>query len=438
MNEILLIERVEEELNIPEVINKVIKNLGGIETVFKDFNKIIIKPNFVLSRSYKSGTTTNLKIIESVIDAVQKAGKEAIVMESSGWGYSLHSNPIIIGFRKILKDRGVKFIDPLSAEMEKIPVKNGFLHKTVKVPRILKECGIINLPKIKMHELTQITGAMKNLYGILDKTDRFLGHTKGLHESIADLNSVVKPQMHIADGIWIMEGNGPALGKPVKANLIFASNDPVYLDYAISKFLSTDPHSVKHLALALNGRNFNLPQNMPTPLNLQKPNRSRLYLSIVNFAFWLNRHFSYPLLKADILPLRDRILRQHPNTCACELDPKDCKNCGSFCVFDNFDKEKGKVKDYSLCKACHWCTVAETCSKNKVKEKLVFYPRGVVEFFGSLFRRFPKFNKITNPAGADFCPTDAVTVSNNVAVLNKSKCLKCDICSAAKKMELPK
>ena len=111
MKEKLIIEKLKEESDIPKVVNKIIKDLGRIKQTFKDFDKIIIKPNFVLSRSSRSGTTTNLKIIDTVIDAVQAAGKEAIVMESSGWGYSLHNNPLIIGFQRVCREKGVKFME---------------------------------------------------------------------------------------------------------------------------------------------------------------------------------------------------------------------------------------------------------------------------------------------------------------------------------------
>ena len=72
---------------------------------------------------------------------------------------------------------------------------------------------------------------MKNLMGVIQ--DRNTLHAIGLHQSIADLNSTVKPQLTVVDAIRILMANGPtggSLDDVKQLDTIIASADVVAAD----------------------------------------------------------------------------------------------------------------------------------------------------------------------------------------------------------------
>src|SRR5699024_6080253 len=109
--------------------------------------------------------------------------------------------------------------------------------------------ALINLCKMKTHQLERITGAVKNMYGCIYGFYKAKGHTQyqdahSFTRRLVDLNTYVKPRLHIMDGIVAMEGNGPGSGEPVPMNVILMSRDPVALDSVFCHLIHLDPRLV--------------------------------------------------------------------------------------------------------------------------------------------------------------------------------------------------
>lgn len=109
--------------------------------------------------------------------------------------------------------------------------------------------AIINLCKMKTHQLERITGAMKNTFGCVYGFNKGASHARFPNADvfgrmIADLNRLVRPRLHIMDGIMAMEGNGPQSGDPTPMYVILASTDPVALDTVFCRLVNLDPELV--------------------------------------------------------------------------------------------------------------------------------------------------------------------------------------------------
>ena len=72
-------------------------------------------------------------------------------------------------------------------------------------------------------------------------------HEKDLERMIALLNTQVKPNLTIIDGIYAMERGPTALGTAHRMNLIIAGKDNLSCDIVGSTVLGIEPSSVKHL-----------------------------------------------------------------------------------------------------------------------------------------------------------------------------------------------
>ena len=114
---------------------------------------------------------------------------------------------------------------------------------------VIKADGIINICKMKTHQLERITGAVKNTFGCVYGINKGASHAKFataevFAKMLADLNALVRPKLHIMDGIMAMEGNGPQSGTPTPMGLILASTDPVALDAVFCHLVDLKPELV--------------------------------------------------------------------------------------------------------------------------------------------------------------------------------------------------
>lgn len=103
---------------------------------------------------------------------------------------------------------------------------------------------LINVPVLKHHDRggSEITAALKHVYGILSMTDGQSGyrHYSGLGNTCGKMFvSVRTPELNILDAIWVSQAS--LKGYPEytthRANQIVASQDPVALDYWAAKYI---------------------------------------------------------------------------------------------------------------------------------------------------------------------------------------------------------
>jgi hypothetical protein len=107
---------------------------------------------------------------------------------------------------------------------------------------------LINVPVLKTHSGTGITGVLKHSYGILSMADGYLGirHFSESGTQCGKMWSLVRiPDLNILDCIWVshesLGGYPPEYTR--RTNILLAGTDPVALDY----------YGSKHVLLPLGG-----------------------------------------------------------------------------------------------------------------------------------------------------------------------------------------
>jgi len=123
----------------------------------------------------------------------------------------------------------------------------------IKIPAIFLDKNIIQLPTVKTHVFTTITGAMKNAFGGLLSERRHWTHSV-IHETVVDL-LVIQQEIHtglfaVMDGTFVGDGPGPRAMWVQEKDLILASSDQVAID-AVSAYLQGfNPLELKFIRLA--------------------------------------------------------------------------------------------------------------------------------------------------------------------------------------------
>ena len=60
----------------------------------------------------------------------------------------------------------------------------------------------LNMPKLKMHLMAQVTLGVKNQLGLVMQADRIRDHNEKLHRKLADIFNVVRPDFTLIEGLY--------------------------------------------------------------------------------------------------------------------------------------------------------------------------------------------------------------------------------------------
>jgi uncharacterized protein (DUF362 family) len=123
----------------------------------------------------------------------------------------------------------------------------------VEIPEVLIGKNIIQLPTVKTHVFTTITGAMKNAFGGLLGRKRHWTHGV-IHETLVDLlmiQQAIHPGLFaVMDGTFAGDGPGPRAMHWHEKNVLLASADQVAIDAASAMLQGFDPLSIPFLRIA--------------------------------------------------------------------------------------------------------------------------------------------------------------------------------------------
>lgn len=233
-----------DEKEIDAQVRQAIELAGGLPDKIKPGDTVIIKPNIVCPKPLESAVNTDPRVCKAIANMVRELGARPIIAEASGVGYDTEEAIQAAGYGK-LREEGYEVIDLKKEGIEtvKVPVPKGKKLKEVFLPKVVVEAkAIIDVPKMKTHDQTQVTLSLKNMKGILPDIFKRKFHTTfGIMQAVADLMTVAKPDLSVVDGIIAMEGLGPVFGDPVEMGLIIAGKDPVAVDAVTSEIMGFEP-----------------------------------------------------------------------------------------------------------------------------------------------------------------------------------------------------
>ena len=210
--------------------------------------KIAIKPNLLLGYTPDKAATTNPAVVEAVITLARSLGGEDIVIaESPGGPYNettLRSIYRETGMTKVSEKTGVPL--NFSTDSKEIGYPDGVVSKVFTIIEPLNSADVIlNVCKLKTHNLSKMTCAVKNLFGSVPGITKFEMHARYKDQRdflsmLVDLCTMICQNhrvIHICDAITGMEGNGPSGGTPRNIGALLISENPFCLDTAAAEII---------------------------------------------------------------------------------------------------------------------------------------------------------------------------------------------------------
>jgi len=216
---------------------KALDALGGISRFVKKGQRVILKPNMSFTRTPEFGATTHPQVVATVAQACMEAGAQQVLVLD----HTLHRAELCLertGIREACKD--IPGVHVLALQERKffreIKIPQGKVLERVEVMKeVLDSPVLINIPVAKSHSATGVSMGIKGLMGLI--WDREIFHSQvNMNQALADLATVIKPQLTILDATRALTSGGPGgPGEVKKPNLIIAGIDPVAVDsYGVS------------------------------------------------------------------------------------------------------------------------------------------------------------------------------------------------------------
>ncbi|MEI6306637.1 MAG: DUF362 domain-containing protein [Deltaproteobacteria bacterium] len=219
----------------PKVLDSVVallKPLGGIEAFVGRGEQILLKPNMLSVKHPDAAVTTHPALVRAVAELALAAGGDVMIGDSPGLG-GFNSVAERSGIKRAATESGARLV-PFDDIIE---VQGTGTFRRIAIARTYWEADrIINLPKLKTHEMMTMTCAVKNLFGAVVGTGKAAWHLKAgtsremFARLLLEIFLLKKPALNIVDAIVAMEGNGPGSGDPLPVGALLAGVNPVAVD----------------------------------------------------------------------------------------------------------------------------------------------------------------------------------------------------------------
>jgi len=241
---------------VQDVKNAILKgiNLIGFELDRKDC--VLVKPNLLMKKRPEDAVTTHPAVVQATVEVIKEKANRIIIADSPGGPYTKKR------LESIYHAAGIKELEKLEnvylnydTSYKDLDVENTAFKKLSLISPYFESQGIINLPKLKTHQMAVYTGAVKNLFGLVPGGQKAEMHfrfqdVRRFMEMLLEILTVAKPMLNIMDGIVAMEGEGPSAGKPKKLGVLLISEDAIALDYVACKIIGLEIKDVPLLEVA--------------------------------------------------------------------------------------------------------------------------------------------------------------------------------------------
>lgn len=216
----------------PAATRKAIEVLGGISRFVKKGARVALKPNMSFARTPDFGATTHPLVVSTVAEACIQSGADRVVVLD----HTLHRPELCLdrtGIREACKNlprtHVIAFQEKKFFREIKVP-QGKALERIEVIQEVLESDLLINLPTAKSHSATGVSLGIKGLMGLIWDRESF--HSRlNINQALADLASVIKPQLTILDASRALLTGGPGgPGEVKRLNLIIAGTDPVAVD----------------------------------------------------------------------------------------------------------------------------------------------------------------------------------------------------------------
>lgn len=243
--------------SVERAVRRSIESLGGVNRFVAPGETILLKPNLLSPKEPSDAVTTHPEVLRAAIRIVRGAGATTIVGDSPGGRSTeriFRNLAERTGIARVCEDEHVEMVPFIEAERVTFP--QGVVAKSFELTAVLRGVdGVISIPKMKTHTFTGLTGAVKNLFGLIPGIRKAGYHLRmqtpeAFSAMLVDLAECARPRLTIMDAIVAMQGDGPAAGTKREVGLIISGENPHAVDAFFAEIVGADLSCVHTVRIA--------------------------------------------------------------------------------------------------------------------------------------------------------------------------------------------
>jgi uncharacterized protein (DUF362 family)/NAD-dependent dihydropyrimidine dehydrogenase PreA subunit len=356
---------------VRETVYSSINMVGGAKSLhISSGDKVLLKVNLLGARKPEDAATTHPTVARALTEYFQDAGAEVVLGDSSAAGPIETRKALkVAGIEQVAKETKSKAVNFEAEGFTKIPAPKGSiqLNEIYVANPVLDAQIVVTVPKLKNHNMTRFTGALKNLFGTVPTATRMNLHALGkiglFSQGIADIYSAIKPRLAVMDGIVGMDGNGPSYGTIKSTGIIAASRDGVALDAVCSSLVG---YKENDILTTVEASNRGLGNGRLKDIQLKGVDGRELDLS------W-DRVKTMPLDRVPSRLFRTMIRLVYTRPALIKANCTRCATCASHCPAQAIKLNPYPALDYKKCLRCYTCN--EICPNGAYELRKSFLAR---------------------------------------------------------------
>ena len=234
--------------SISEALEEGLASIGGFGALA---SPVLIKPNICTISDGTGYSVTRVETVKALIELLLETNEKISIkiIESDSESKNAEDAFQKFGYTKMCEEMQETGFDVKTVGLSKAPLMElqfiGDYFKYPELPEIILSAGyFISLAIPKTHYLAFVTGALKNLFGILPRKDQSFYHSR-IDEVIADLARIIRPNLSIIDARVGVEGwNGP---KTRRLDAFILGHGAVSVDATMARIMGFEPEQIRHI-----------------------------------------------------------------------------------------------------------------------------------------------------------------------------------------------
>jgi len=374
-----------QEENVYQAVRKGIGLLGGASRFAQPGEDIVLKPNLLAPAAPEELVTPHPSVFRAAARVFQESG----VNLSYGDSPSLPPTETAArsaGIADAAEELGIPLADFENGEDVVFP--EGKQNQRFTIARGVEAAdGIISLSKMKPHNLTRLTGAIKNNFGCIPGVLKGEFHIKlpdadGFSRMLVDLNRYIKPRLCIMDGIIAMHREGPRGGDPIYMNTLLIGSNPGTVDAVFSHLAGLDPATVPTARWA---SEYGLCSYLEDDIEILGAPLSSLINSdyqVPSAGLAGGAMSAIPIARTLVLP---KLLIDASKCTQCGTCVESCPVTPKVVDFPDGDETRPPIYDLNRCIRCYCCH--ENCPESAIRISTTLLGRLLPKFYNFAQRR---------------------------------------------------
>lgn len=328
--------------------------------------RVLLKPNCLSAHHGPDRpVNTRVEVIEAVGRYLRNQHRvKLVIADSGGMGSYGKAKQVyaLMGLDQAAAGLDAELINLEELGLIELHNPTGKILPKFKATALLDQIDVIvNLPKLKTHILTGLTGSIKNFLGLLPGSLKRAVHvmapsSQSMALALVDIWGGIKnkiPQtINLMDGIIAMEGAGPTRGQARPTGWLLASTDPVALDVIAATIMGFNPARIPTIIQAAEAR---LGIADPTRIELQGALWHELPVPGFKHPFTRTREWAERVIPSWLTEKAfDWLYEAKPR-----VRIEHCRQCGlcvQACPSQALEiSELGLHLDQNLCIECYCC-----------------------------------------------------------------------------------